>query len=65
MAFVEQRLEEIGRVDLTRRRYQRGMLFVRMGKRRKVWVGRWWEDTIEDGVLRRVRKSEVLGEPRN
>jgi integrase len=48
--------------DLSRRRYQRGRLFCRRGKRRKVWVGRWWEDTVEDGKLRRIRRSEVLGE---
>jgi integrase len=47
--------------DLSRRRYQKGRLFHRKGKRRNVWVGRWYEDIIEDGVLRRIRRSEVLG----
>jgi hypothetical protein len=48
--------------DLSRRRFQKGRLFSRKGKRRKVWVGRWYEDVLEDGLLRRVRRSEVLGE---
>jgi hypothetical protein len=29
---------------------------------RTVWVGRWLEDEIANGRLRRVRRSEVLGE---
>jgi len=48
--------------DLSRRRFQKGRLFSRKGKRRKVWVGRWYEDVLEDGRLRRIRRSEVLGE---
>jgi len=47
---------------LSRRRFQKGRLFCRKGKRRKVWVGRWYEDVLEDGQLRRIRRSEVLGE---
>jgi integrase len=48
-------------VCMARRRYQEGNLFTR-GKRRKVWVLRWWEDSIRpDGSLGRVRRSEVLG----
>jgi hypothetical protein len=43
------------------RRYQTGHLFVR-GKRRKMWVARWWEPVIRpDGTLGRVQRSEVLG----
>ena len=46
---------------MARKRYQRGHLFLR-GKDRKVWVGKWREDVIQqDGSVRRVRKSEVLG----
>ena len=44
-----------------RRRFQCGSLFQR-GKRNKVWVARWWEETIdEQGKSVRVRRSEILG----
>ena len=42
--FSEQR-----EANLARRRFQRGRLFMR-GERRKVWVGRWREDVIEEGA---------------
>lgn len=46
---------------MARKRYQRGSLFTR-GTRNKVWVGRWLEDEVgEDGKLRRVHRSAVLG----
>ncbi len=45
---------------MARRRYQRGHLFLR-GKDRKVWIGKWREDVIHNGSVRRVRMSEVLG----
>ncbi len=46
---------------MARRRYQEGMLFVR-GKRRKVWVARWFEDAVlPDGAVARIRRAEVLG----
>jgi integrase len=42
--------------------FQRGSLFQR-GKRNKVWVARWWEETIDgEGKPVRVRRSEILGE---
>ncbi len=42
--------------------FQRGSLFQR-GKRNKVWVARWWEETIDgQGKSVRVRRSEILGE---
>lgn len=45
----------------SRRRFQSGSLFKR-GRRRKVWVGRWWEDTLRpDGTIGRIRRAEVLG----
>jgi integrase len=48
--------------SMARRRYQVGCLFIRRGKRRKVWVARWREDVIRtDGTLGRVLRSEVLG----
>jgi integrase len=46
---------------MARRGFQQGSLLKR-GIRRKVWVGRWWEDVIETGgALRRLRRSEVIG----
>ena len=46
---------------MVRRKFQSGSLFKR-GKRRKLWVARWWEDMIRpDKSLGRVRRSEVLG----
>lgn len=45
----------------SRRRFQSGSLFKR-GRRRKVWVARWWEEILRsDGTLGRIRRSEVLG----
>src|SRR5947209_16404381 len=51
---------EQGGYSLARRRFQRGSLFVR-GKERRVWIGRWREDVIEAGQVRRVYRSEVIG----
>jgi integrase len=46
---------------MARRGFQQGSLFKR-GVRSKVWVARWWEDVIEaGGVMRRLRRSEVIG----
>jgi integrase len=47
---------------MTRKRcFQEGSLFKR-GKRKKVWVGRWWEPVIgPDGQPGQVRRSEILG----
>lgn len=45
---------------MARRRFQKGSLFLR-GKRNPVWVGRWREDVIEEGRVRRIYRSEVLG----
>jgi integrase len=42
------------------RRFQHGSLYKR-GKRRKVWVARWWEDVIgADGAIERFRRFEIL-----
>jgi len=46
--------------SLARRRYQKGRVFLR-GKKNPVWVGRWREDEIENGRIRRIERSEVLG----
>jgi len=43
-----------------RARYQRGSLELR-GKNVKVWVGRWWEDVIVDGRMKRLHRNEILG----
>ena len=47
--------------SLARKRYQKGSLYLRKGKHRRVWVGRWLEDVIENGQVRRVHRREVLG----
>lgn len=44
-----------------KRCYQQGSLFKR-GRRKKVWVARWWEDVIgPDNRIERIRRSEVIG----
>jgi integrase len=48
---------------MARRRYQRGSVFLR-GTREQLWIGRFREDVLVDGKLRRVSKSEVLGTKR-
>ncbi len=45
---------------MARRRFQKGRVFLR-GSKNPVWVGRWREDVIEDGRIRRIERSEVLG----
>jgi integrase len=46
---------------MTRRRFQRGSIYKR-GKRKKVWVARFFEDVIAaDGAVTRIRRSEILG----
>jgi len=46
---------------VARRRYQQGCLFLR-GKKQKVWVLRYREDTmLPDGNTVRVNRSEVIG----
>ena len=56
-----QQIGERGEVKLARRRFQRGSLFLRGDG----WVLRWREDVIEDGSLRRIYRSEVLGTKSN
>ena len=46
---------------MARARYQKGSLLLREGKRRKVWIGRWLERVIENGIPRLVYRSEILG----
>jgi integrase len=46
---------------MTRRRFQRGSIY-KKGKRKKVWIARYFEDVIApDGTLTRIRRSERLG----
>ena len=52
-----QQIGERGGLQLARRRFQRGSLFLRGDS----WVLRWREDVIEDGSLKRIYRSEVLG----
>jgi integrase len=54
-----QRIGERGG-NLARRRFQKGRVFLR-GKKNPLWVGRWREDVIENGEVRRIERSEVLG----
>jgi len=50
-----------GGKKMARRRFQLGSLF-RRGKHPKVWVARWWEQSINpDGSIGRKRRAEVLG----
>ena len=59
--ILKQPVESASGVDMARRRFQNGSLFLR-GKRIKKWVGRWLTDEIlADGTVRRRHKSEVLG----
>ena len=49
---------------MARRRYQKGMVFLR-GTKERVWIGRWREDVIQsDGSTRRVYRSINLGPER-
>lgn len=60
---TQYRLDGSGKVrSMTQnRRFQHGSLFKR-GKRKKVWVARWWEEVVGPGnVLERIRRSEILG----
>jgi len=43
-----------------RRRFQHGRVFKR-GKRRKVWVGRFYEPVLVEGRLKKKRRSIILG----
>src|SRR5437016_1570172 len=58
---AEQPKRAIPRRNMARiRRFQRGLIFKR-GTRKKVWVGRWWEDVMGlNGQVERIRRSEIL-----
>jgi integrase len=48
-------------VNLARRRYQRGTLLLLGTKTEPRWYGRWYEDILVSGQVRRVRRQEFLG----
>jgi hypothetical protein len=45
---------------MARKRFQHGQLILR-GGRHPVWVGRWREDVIRDGKIKRVHMCETRG----
>jgi integrase len=45
---------------LARKRYQNGSLKLR-GKREKKWYGRWLEDVVVDGKVKRIHRAEIIG----
>jgi integrase len=47
--------------NLARRRYQRGTLLLLGSKTEKRWYGRWYEDILVSGQVRRIRRQEFLG----
>ena len=47
--------------NLARRRYQRGTLLLLGTKTEPRWYGRWYEDILVSGQVRRVRRQEFLG----
>ncbi len=61
MIAIAGRARLAGNGGYVRRRFQSGSLF-KLGKRRKVWVGRWREpSTKQDGSIGIVMRSAVLG----
>jgi hypothetical protein len=58
----EEQCARIGKESPIRTRFQEGHVFLRRGKRRKVWAARWREDVIApDGTVKRVLRFAVLG----
>jgi hypothetical protein len=49
-----------GNGDVMRRRFQHGRVFKR-GKRRKVWLGRFYEPLLVHGKLSKKRRSIIVG----
>jgi len=47
--------------NLARRRFQRGQVLLLGSKKAKRWYGRWYEDVLEFGRTRRIRRQEFLG----
>src|SRR5437879_7451966 len=62
MAHGEEKGARIGKEFTIRTRFQEGHVFLRRGKRRKVWAARWREDVIApNGTVKRVLRFAVLG----
>jgi hypothetical protein len=62
MARGEEKGARIGKEFTIRTRFQEGHVFLRRGKRRKVWTARWREDVIApDGTVKRILRFAVLG----
>ncbi len=62
MAHGEEKGARIRKEFTIRTRFQEGHVFLRRGKRRKVWAARWREDVIApDGTVKRVLRFAVLG----
>jgi len=62
MALGEEKGARIGKEFTIRTRFQEGHVFLRRGKRRKVWAARWREDVIApNGTVKRVLRFAVLG----
>jgi integrase len=62
MATGEEKGARIRKEFAIRTRFQEGHVFLRRGKRRKVWSARWREDVIApDGTVKRVLRFAVLG----
>jgi ATP-dependent helicase/nuclease subunit A len=49
------------RGSMARKRYQKGQLWLEG----KTWYGRWREDVVEDGKVRRVRRKAAIGSKRD
>jgi len=47
--------------NLARRRYQRGTLLLLGAKTEPRWYGRWYEDVLVSGKVRRIHRQEFLG----
>jgi integrase len=47
--------------NLARRRYQRGTLLLLGTKTEPRWYGRWYEDVLVSGKVRRIHRQEFLG----
>src|SRR5262249_10117910 len=45
------------RGSMARKRYQKGQLWLEG----KVWYGRWREDVVDEGGIRRVRRKAAIG----
>lgn len=62
MAHGEEKGARIGKEFTIRTRFQEGHVFLRRGKRRKVWAARWREDVIiPEGTVKRILRFAVLG----